>query len=316
MEDLFAAYGEAVLAQDGTTLASLISLRDDHIYVFEETDYDFGSLTLDECKDDAIGALGDVVYYHINVWCSLSSPKDAYHLQLKLFQSIPPRLEKASWLLPVMGQALCDLRLLAAKADRECEDNGEIPSFLKAVVSEIRSIFADLSKEPSLKAGTMSLTVHMFNIAFKQNNTSTMNIASKIQIQDPNSDIYPVADRVQYFYYSGRFALLSSRFQASLEMLEQAFALCPPESVKNRRLILVFLIATNLVLRKRLPRRETLEQYNLLEFEDLVEGVRTGNISLLHRAKETHSAFFVQWGILLMIDRLYQFAYRNLFKKV
>jgi len=44
--------------------------------------------------------------------------------------------------------------------------------------------------------------------------------------------------------------------------------------------------------------------------------VRLGNLSQLREGLNAHQDFFVQWGILLILEKLQMLTYRNLFKRV
>lgn len=65
-----------------------------------------------------------------------------------------------------------------------------------------------------------------------------------------------------------------------------------------------------------MPKKTLLEKYNLMEFWELVESVKKGDLRSLERVMAKHETFFIGAGIYLIVEKLKLIAYRNLFKKV
>lgn len=65
-----------------------------------------------------------------------------------------------------------------------------------------------------------------------------------------------------------------------------------------------------------MPKKSLLEKYNLLEFWELVEAVKRGNLRSLEEVMSKHEIFFISAGIYLIVEKLKLITYRNLFKKV
>lgn len=66
----------------------------------------------------------------------------------------------------------------------------------------------------------------------------------------------------------------------------------------------------------RFPKAELLRRYQLEQFEGVAEAVRLGNLRQLQQELDAQGAFFMQWGIYLLLEKLKLLAYRNLFKRV
>lgn len=99
------------------------------------------------------------------------------------------------------------------------------------------------------------------------------------------------------------------------EHLTYAFEHCHKQSKKNKRLILTYLVPVKMLL-GYMPKRSLLEKYNLMEFWELVEAVKTGDLRRLESIMAKHETFFIGAGIYLIVEKLKLLAYRNLFKKV
>lgn len=65
-----------------------------------------------------------------------------------------------------------------------------------------------------------------------------------------------------------------------------------------------------------MPKHNLLEKYNLMEFGELMEAVKRGDLCNLEKVMEKHELFFIGAGIYLIVEKLKIIAYRNLFKKV
>jgi hypothetical protein len=116
----------------------------------------------------------------------------------------------------------------------------------------------------------------------------------------------------------------------------------PPFTIVTSPLLLQ--IPVNLLL-GRLPKPELLRKYSLERFEGVVQAVRLGHLRNLQDVRifqisqtvvptptvhathqhlfclctqelDKHQAFFMQWGIYLLLEKLKLVAYRNLFKRV
>lgn len=99
------------------------------------------------------------------------------------------------------------------------------------------------------------------------------------------------------------------------EYLTYAFEHCHRQSIKNKRLILTYLVPVKMLL-GHMPKKFVLEKYNLLQFWELMEAVKKGNLRSLEEVMNKHESFFIEAGIYLIVEKLKIIAYRNLFKKV
>lgn len=99
------------------------------------------------------------------------------------------------------------------------------------------------------------------------------------------------------------------------EYLTYAFEHCHKQSSKNKRLILTYLVPVEMLL-GYMPKHSLLQKYNLMEFGELMEAVKKGDLRNLEKVMEKHELFFIGAGIYLIVEKLKIIAYRNLFKKV
>lgn len=99
---------------------------------------------------------------------------------------------------------------------------------------------------------------------------------------------YPKPEQVTYLYYLGRYHFANTNFYAAQLVLDHAYDLCSksPQYIKQRRLILIYLIASNTIL-GRLP---TQHVYSLPEtqaldkiFGPVAKAIKCGDLASFRR---------------------------------
>ncbi|KAE8666885.1 Detected protein of confused Function [Hibiscus syriacus] len=105
---------------------------------------------------------------------------------------------------------------------------------------------------------------------------------------------FPRRDKVTYMYYTGRLEVLNENFPAADHKLSYALTHCSPLREANIRIILKFLIPVKLSL-GILPKPSLLEKYNLLEYNNVVQALKRGDLRLLRHALQEHEDhYFIQ----------------------
>ncbi|KAJ1618511.1 PCI domain-containing protein 2, partial [Pavlovales sp. CCMP2436] len=99
------------------------------------------------------------------------------------------------------------------------------------------------------------------------------------------------------------------------EQLMYAFTHCPRESLKNKRLCLMYLVPTRLVLGK-LASAALLGKYSLHHYTALCAAVNQGDLRAFNEHKEAHQSLYIQQGVYLIVERARTICYRNLFRKL
>lgn len=77
----------------------------------------------------------------------------------------------------------------------------------------------------------------------------------------------------------------------------------------------MFLIPVK-ILRGKMPSKKLLDTYNMYQFRNFAEAVRTGNLKLFNDTLAEHQEYFIQKGIYLILEQSKLLAYRNLFKRM
>lgn len=117
---------------------------------------------------------------------------------------------------------------------------------------------------------------------------SCSTIFKNIMNSSPPLHIYPAAERVTYLYYLGRYLFAYTEFYAAQSALQKAYEDSPsgPHFVGQRRLILVYLIASNIIL-GRLPNEKIYDFPEAIGFREaftpICQAIRKGDLEAFRR---------------------------------
>lgn len=113
-------------------------------------------------------------------------------------------------------------------------------------------------------------------------------IFRNITNSSPPLQLFPRPEQVTYLYYLGRYHFANTNFYAAQLVLDHAYDLTSqsPQFMKQRRLILIYLIASNLILGRlptqhiyQLPEAQGLENI----FGPLAKAIKSGNLTEFQR---------------------------------
>lgn len=172
-----------------------------------------------------------------------------------------------------------------------------------------------------MRIGMLYLANQLFKIYFRIKKTNLCDPLIRTIEKMPNSaytavvNLFSLAHQVTYKYFVGRIALFESEYKKADENLSYAFHHCHNKFHSNARMILVFLVPVKMLF-GYIPKRATLEQYNLMHFYQLACALKKGNITKYNEVIKCHEQFFVEYGIYLIVLKLKKIVYRNLFKQV
>jgi hypothetical protein len=152
-------------------------------------------------------------------------------------------------------------------------------------------------------------------------------IFNNIDNSSPPLHIYPPAERVTFLYYLGRYHFGNASFYPAQLVLQEAWDNCYTHHncLNQRRLILVYLVASNIIL-GRFPTESIYqleEAYGFREaFKPITEAIRKGDLETFHRITHldlTHptSDFLLHYGIFYQIGNYCEvLVWRSLARKV
>jgi len=65
-----------------------------------------------------------------------------------------------------------------------------------------------------------------------------------------------------------------------------------------------------------MPSNNLLDKYNLDVFKDLTKSIKTGNVKKFRQCIDDNEVYYMKGGIYLLLQKLINLVYRNLFKKL
>ncbi|KAK5138058.1 hypothetical protein LTR08_005856 [Meristemomyces frigidus] len=197
-------------------------------------------------------------------------------------------------------------------------------AFVTCLNDRISSLSAS-GKPEGKKRGIYVIANLCLKILFQCRKTrNATQIFENIYNLSPPLSAYPKRERVTYLYYLGRFLFQNSHFYRAQTALQHAYDESPtrPECARQRRHILVYLIASNIIL-GRFPSEALLtrpEARGLRErFLPLCLAIRQGNLGAFRQHLDfhgPHADWFLHFRILLQLrNRCEPMVWRSLVRK-
>ncbi|KAK6342505.1 hypothetical protein TWF718_007908 [Orbilia javanica] len=166
----------------------------------------------------------------------------------------------------------------------------------------------------------------LFKLASKMGRIGSMttiivNLQNVLPAINITSDTrFSVAQRCTYAYYIGMECFQNAQFLKAANSLQEAFDLCHPSFLRNRRKILIHLVTSNIIL-GRFPSSDL---YNLPEavqfrevFSLIIKAIKVGNFAGFERALFRSKKWLVYFGIFHDLEmRCETLIWRNLIKNV
>ncbi|KAK9310277.1 hypothetical protein QLX08_000293 [Tetragonisca angustula] len=311
------------LNQEGRPLSNLLSLRHDHVSISQ-----IGSETaITKAMEHLSAPLDDLVLYHLKAIAAMNKddPLSMYNYQSSAVQSLTKILQmqkEENWMLPVMNTMCLELRLLAVcventKTNKNMKPGEILEKCADCLMGCFRVCACDnrSSEDDTKRWGMLTLVNQLLKIYFRINKLHLCRPLIRAIESSPYKALFTLAQKITYKFFVGRKAMFDSDYKAADEHLTYAFEHCHKRSSKNKRLILTYLVPVKMLL-GYMPKHSLLKKYNLMEFGELMEAVKRGNLRNLEKVMEKHESFFIGAGIYLIVEKLKIIAYRNLFKKV
>ncbi|GMJ07351.1 ENHANCED ETHYLENE RESPONSE 5, ectopic expression of seed storage proteins 1 [Hibiscus trionum] len=244
---------------------------------------------------------------------------DAYHAFEKFANAFTQEFRnwESAWALEALYVIAYEIRVLAERADRELASNGKSPEKLKGAGSFLMKVFGVLAGKGPKRVGALYVTCQLFKIYFK---LGTVHLCRSVIRSIETARIFdfeefPRRDKVTYMYYTGRLEVFNENFPAADHKLSYALTHCNPLREANIRMILKYLIPVKLSL-GILPETSFLEKYNLLEYNNVVQALKRGDLRLLRHALQEHEHQFLRSGVYLVLEKLELQVYQRLVKKI
>ncbi|KAH6669511.1 hypothetical protein B0J14DRAFT_121361 [Halenospora varia] len=246
-----------------------------------------------------------------------------------------------AWTVPCLYVAGKYIRIFAIKADEgmttntnattnfqedldpEAEKNEKLEDAARVLNRIFQSCLADRAPlEESRKWGIYNIINLLFKTYFKLNSISlTKNVLRAIQAYRgdmPPLEAFPKSHQVTFKYYTGVIQFLEENYVEAEKNLTEAWQLCHKDAVRNKELILTYLIPCHLLTTHTLPTLALLAPFPRLQklFLPLSRCIKKGDLAGFDAALLAGEDEFVKRRIYLTLERGRDIALRNLLRKV
>lgn len=236
---------------------------------------------------------------------------------------------------------------LIEKVTQNDTDDGSRESFPEKTANVIRPAFIACvndkatapggiinGKPDGKKAGVYKFANLCLKVLFQADKLDQcLTIFRNIDASAPPLRFYPASERVTYLYYLGRYLFATDEFYQAQLVLQTAYNDCHTDIsfVKQRRLILIYLISANIIL-GRFPSSHLLSRpeaqgsghsFSLGHyFNPVAKAIRTGNLELWERlmglqVTTEESMWFRRHHIFYQIeDHCKPLVWRSLIRRV
>ncbi|RDW79479.1 hypothetical protein BP6252_04117 [Coleophoma cylindrospora] len=179
-------------------------------------------------------------------------------------------------------------------------------------------------KPEGKKIGIYSFANLVLKLLFQCRKTRLANqLFTNISQNSPPLSLYPASQRVTYLYYLGRFQFANGHFYHAQICLQSSYDQCHAQCTSQRRMVLIYLIASNLIL-GRFPSPALMsrpEAQGIVEkFFPVAKAIKKGDFVAFKRSLGPESGneeWFFQKGILLpMLYRCEVLVWRSLARRV
>ncbi|KAK1830318.1 COP9 signalosome complex subunit 12 [Podospora conica] len=129
---------------------------------------------------------------------------------------------------------------------------------------------------------------------------------------------FPKSQQVTYKYYEGVLRFLEEDYVQAEKHLTEAWSMCHKDAMKNKEMILTYLVPCHLLTTHTLPTKKLLEPYPRLQklFLPLSRHIKRGELHAFDLALQEGEDEFVKRRIYLTLERGRDIALRNLLRKV
>ncbi|CAN0901354.1 Enhanced ethylene response protein 5 [Linum grandiflorum] len=326
--DYLNRFSDAVSYQDGDSLGQLFSVSSnspsllslaDALNVFQDANRLIK-------QSDKFSQFGEVVAPFFRALQSYRTGNlvDAYQAFEKSANAFIQEFRnwESAWALEALYVIAYEIRVLAERADRDLASNGKSPEKLKGAGSFLMKVFGVLAGKGPKRVGALYVTCQLFKVYFK---LGTVHLCRSVIRSIETARIFdfeefPTRDKVTYMYYTGRLEVLNENFPAADQKLSYALTHCSLSKEANIRMILKYLIPVKLSI-GIIPKKQLLEDYNLVEYTNVVEALKRGDLRLLRSALQEHedqyvNFWFLRSGVYLVLEKLELQVYQRLLKKI
>ncbi|KAJ8461482.1 hypothetical protein OPV22_034408 [Ensete ventricosum] len=323
ISDYLSRFSDAVSSQDAAALSPLLAVSSnsaslqslaDALNVFQDSNRLVGQMERSSQLAEILSSLLRCIQSYrlgrfADAYIALEKAANAFLQEFRNWET--------PWAMEALYTLVLEIRLLAEKADRELSSSGKNPEKLQGAGSFLMRVFGALAGKGPKRVGALYVACQLFKVYFR---LGTVHLCRSVIRSIETARIFdfeefPVKDKVTYMYYTGRLEVYNENFLLADQKLTYALMHCSPGKEANKRMILKYLIPVKLSI-GILPKQWLIEKYNLIEYSEVVNALKMGDLRLLRQALREHEDRFLRSGVYLVLEKLELLVYQRLIKKI
>lgn len=197
--------------------------------------------------------------------------------------------------------------------DESAEKVTLVESSANAISAALNKCLGDRSGGSGRPEGRRSAIYQLANTCFKlffhcKKLRNAETLFKNIYQQSPPLNLYPASQRVTYLYYLGRYHFANNHFFRAQLALQEAYNQCPAHCISQRRLIVTYLITSNIIL-GRFPASTMWQRPEAAGLQDkfgpICAAIKLGDLASFRRhldLESSHAEWFLRKRILLQLS--------------
>ncbi|KAF3928774.1 hypothetical protein ABW21_db0203357 [Orbilia brochopaga] len=282
---------------------------------------------------DQWGALARMVYAYI-VYIRHMSPdmglSSRFEILLKFLNALPSAADhnNGAVLNRLVLESARHITRLGIISDALADDGSfKYAEQAHAVVQRLFNVSLKGVRIPN-ELGKREVSVGVINCLFKLSSkmgrigsmtTIIVNLHNVLpSVTIPADPRFSIADRCTYAYFTGIEHFQNAQYLQAARSLQASFSLCQPSFLRNRRKILIHLVASNIII-GRFPSPSLYALPEAIQFRDvfspIVASIKLGCFAAFERAILRSKKWLLNFGVFLDLEiRCETLLWRNLIK--
>ena len=177
----------------------------------------------------------------------------------------------------------------------------------------------DKGSDKRLKQPSCFCVLHMIRASFMINqfflSTRFFKLIDSAKSDGVDLGSMPKSWQVQVAYYQGRYHMYNNDFEKARAELRRAFQLCYKDNFHNKQRILRYLVPVEMLI-GRFPSQKLLKQYELAEYNDMVEACLNGDMPAFEAAMEKNMDALIYSGVFTTVEQIRLLTLCNFVRRV
>ena len=196
---------------------------------------------------------------------------------------------------------------------------GQNFDYEKAVKCFGKLIKSTMPKQKSLNESPFIGTLNcLFNLYFTKNNfkfadKQLKSLEGKFALI--NLDVCSSNELACFYFNRGKIDVIFSRYRSANDNLSSCLTYVSPMEIENRRLIFAFFVPLQLCF-GCIPKDGLTKKYSLHVYDDLIESVKNGDLSLYEKTLDENQLTFIRLGVWELVVHIRPYVERRIIEMI